>query len=149
MTGRDAPATDGVHEILAGLEALGVRVSLSDAGRIELRGTEAPAELRRAFMRHGTEARAILAQRRDMRDAASNTMHLRPPGTQPAPQGCADHAGFRDKPCRRCGRSWGAHYPWAKTSLPSLPHLRPKQVTLTRGKGVQGNEKPEPATTAS
>jgi hypothetical protein len=146
MTSCDASATDGIHEILAGLEALGVRVSLSDAGRIELRGTEAPAELRRALMRHGTEARAILAERRDMRDAALNTTHLRPPGAKPAPQHCADHAGFREKPCRRCGRSWGAHYPWVKASL---PRPRPKQVTSTRGKGAQGNENPKPATTAT
>jgi len=143
----NARALDGVHEILAALEALGVLVSLSDDDRIALRGAEAPTELRRALMQHGAQARAILAQRREMREGASNAIRLRSTVAQPATQRCADHTGFRDKPCRRCGRSWGTHYPWVKASpsLPSLPRLRSK-----RGKKhAPGNEKPKPATSES
>jgi hypothetical protein len=147
--GNDAPTPEGVHEILAALEALGVRVSLSDDDRIELRGIEAPTELRRALMQHGVQARVILAKRREMREVASNAVRLRPPGAKPAPPGCADHTGFRDKACRRCGRSWSAHYPWVKAPLPSLQHLRPKRAKSARGKHVPGNEKPGPVTTAS
>src|SRR6266700_3710891 len=95
IMGSDACAPEGVHEILAALEALGVRVSLSDDDRIELRGTDAPTELRRALMQHGSQARVILAKRREMREVASNAVRLRPPSAQPAPQGCADHTGFR------------------------------------------------------
>jgi hypothetical protein len=145
----NARALDGVHEILAALEALGVLVSLSDDDRIALRGAEAPTELRRALMQHGAQARAILAQRREMREGASNAIRLRPPDAKPPPQGCADNTGFRDKPCRRCGRSWGSHYPWVKAPLPSLQHLRPKRGKPAPSKHVQGNEKPGPATTAS
>jgi hypothetical protein len=112
----------GVHEILAALEALGVRVSLSDVDRIELRGTQAPTELRRALMQHGAQLAA---------------------------QGCVEHMGFRDKPCRRCGRSWGVHYPWVKVPLPTLQQLRPKRAKPVRGKHVPGNEKPGPVPTAS
>jgi hypothetical protein len=122
--GSDARVPGGVHEILAALELLGVRVSLSDDDRIELRGTQAPTELRRALMQHGAQARVILARRRNMREVESNAVRLPPRGAQPAAQGCADHMGFRDKPCRRCGRSWGVHYPWVKAPLPSLQHLR-------------------------
>jgi hypothetical protein len=147
--GSDACTPDGVHEILAALEALGVRVSLSDDDRIALRGTAAPTELRRALMQHGAQARAILAQQREMREVASNAIRLRPPDAKPPPQGCADHTGFRDKPCRRCGRSWGAHYPWVKAPLPSLQHLRPKRGEPARSKHMQGDEKSGPATTAS
>jgi hypothetical protein len=145
----EARAPDDVHEILAALEALGVRVSLSDDDRIALRGAQAPTELRRALMQHGTQARAILAQRREMREAASNAIRLRAPDAKPAAQGCADHMGFRDKPCRRCGRSWGAHYPWVKAPLPSLQHLRPKHGKPAPGKHVPVNENPGPGTTAS
>jgi hypothetical protein len=145
MSVRGVSATDGVHEILAALEALGVRVTLLDDDRIALSGAEAPVELRRALMRNGTAARAILTERRDVRDVAANTAHLRLPGLQATPHACADHTGFRDKPCRRCGRSWGAHYPWVKTPLPSLQSLRSKRVEDVRGKGAAGKQKPERA----
>jgi hypothetical protein len=49
MSVRGVSATDGVHEILAALEALGVRVTLLDDDRIALSGAEAPVELRRAL----------------------------------------------------------------------------------------------------
>lgn len=144
--GSAARASDEAHEILAALKALGVLVSLSDDDRIALRGTEAPTDLRRALMQRGAQARAILAQRRELREAASSAIRLRPPDAKSTPRGCADHTGVRDKPCRRCGRSWGAHYPWVKAPL---PHVRPNSGKPTPGKYVPFNEKPAPPLSAT
>jgi hypothetical protein len=126
--------------VLAMLEEHGVRVSLSDDDRIELRGADAPTELRRALMRCGTAVRAILAQRRDAHEALVDTQTLlrRPMHPPYAPKKrpkksattCTVHVGFRDKPCERCERAWRAHYPWVKGTL---PNVQPVQRECKRG----------------
>ena len=78
MSGKnlDESSPDPASDILTALEAQGVRVSLSDENKIELRGAEAPTELRRALMAHGAAVRAILAQRRALHEGALDTAHL-------------------------------------------------------------------------
>lgn len=118
------PAT--AHEIIEALETRGVRVYLLDDDRIALRGAEAPVELRRALMRHGAAARVILEERREAKESATSSAHLRAPIAKPEASAavCGEHLGYRDNPCRRCKRPWKAHYPlarWAPLRAPGRP----------------------------